>query len=128
MTIGQTRIDPRLLISKTLLVSYLKENGENNRVLLQIRENQRKQFGRELIWRYPIADDKHTGSYIIAVKEGFVRLPYDVIGLEDWEYYDLTDLVLLSAEAVEILINDWNLFSDELLSVLTDIHDILGGN
>lgn len=125
MQIGKVQVDRKRLMPKNELLNLLEENGENDRTLSQIRDRQHEEFGSELIWRYPTSDDKHTGMFIAAVREGFICIPYDAIGLEEWECLDLQNAAMLTAESLEVLINSWRLLSDDLLSVMNDILVIL---
>ncbi len=121
MKICGAEFDPKQLMSKDELIAFLYENGESDRALAHIRERNQELCGNELIWRYPISDGKHTGTFIVAVQEGFISIPYDVIDKEDYEMLELEDVSMFDDEALEYFISDWNLFSDDLLQAMTDI-------
>lgn len=121
MKICETEFDPLQLLSKDELIEFLRENGENDRALAQIRERNQKAFGNELIWFYPISDGKHMGTFIVCVQEGFLSLPYDAADRDDYELLELDDAAMFDDEALEYFISDWNLFSDDLLHAMTDM-------
>lgn len=122
MRLGNVEVDKKKLMAKAELRGFLEENGETDRTLNQVRDQQREKFGMELIWRYPVPDDNHhTGMYIAAVKEGFLCLPYSDVGLEGWECIDLINATMLTAQSLEKLINSWRLYSEGLLNDMTDI-------
>ena len=82
LEINGIKFNPQNLMSKDELLEFLKDNGESDRALSRIRERQYDGFGNELIWRYPISDGKYLGTFIAAVKEGFVSIPYDTVSME----------------------------------------------
>jgi hypothetical protein len=125
MKICGTEFDPAKLMSKDELIAFLYENGESDRALAHIRERNQEMCGNELIWRYPISDGMHMGTFIIAVQEGFISIPYDVIDKEDYEMLELEDTSMFDDEAFEYFISDWNLFSDDLLQAMTDMRQAL---
>ena len=127
MRINGTEIDASKLITKDELLAHLRENGESDRALADIREQYQEAFGNELIWRYPISDGKHMGTFIVTVREGFISLPYDAIDREDYELLELDYAAMFDADAMRVFIDDWQSFSDDLMSAMTDMLRILRG-
>ena len=127
MTINGIQIDEQKLMPKSELLDFLRENGEDDRALAGIRAYYHDYFGNELIWRYPISDGKHLGTFIAIVKGGFISLPYDSVDREDGELLDLNDTAMFNAEDMQFFIDDWRLFSDDLLTAMADMQRILSG-
>lgn len=127
MTINGIQIDPQRLMSKDELLRFLRENGESDRILGDIRERNQEEFGNELIWKYPISDGKYNGVFIVVVKEGFISLPYDAVDREDYEILELQDAAMFDVESMEYFIDDWRLFSDDLTGAMGDMLRILSG-
>ena len=127
MTVNGIHIDKGKLISKTELLDFLRENGEDDRALAGIRAYYHNDIGNELIWHYPISDGKHLGTYIVIVREGFICLPYDSVDREDGELLILDDAAMLDTDCLQFFIDDWRSFSDDLLCAMTDMLRILSG-
>jgi hypothetical protein len=127
IAIAGTQIDPGKLMSKDELLAFLRENGESDRALAHIRERYQSDFGNELIWYYPISDGKHMGTFIAAVKEGFISLPYDAADKEDRELLILDDATMFDEGAMRDFIDDWHAFSDHLLLAMADMLRTLRG-
>jgi hypothetical protein len=125
MTINGVKIDPDKLMSKDELLEFLRENGESDRALAHIRERYQNEFGNELVWSYSISDGKHMGTFIAAVREGFLSLPYDAADREDYELLELDDASMFDEDAMQYFIDDWKRFSDDLLAAMTDMLGIL---
>ena len=121
MRINGANVDVSKLYSLDSLIEHLKENGESDRALSSVREFNLDNFGNELMWRYPISDGLHAGVVIAAVKEGFASLPYHIIDRDEYEIFELENVKLFDEDAVQYFIDDWKLFSDDLLSVLNEI-------
>jgi len=121
MTINGVQIDRQKLISKSELLEFLRENGEDDRAMAGIRDSYQKVFGNELVWRYPISDGKFLGTFIVAVKEGFISLPYDSVDRVDGELLELADAAMFDADAMRFFIDDWLSFSDDLASAMKDM-------
>lgn len=85
------------------------------------------EFKDELVWRYPISDGYHLGTFIVPVKEGFLSLPFDNVDSEDYELLELVDTAALDTDAMQTLIDDWRLFSDDLINAMNDMLCILRG-
>jgi len=128
MTINGIQIDPSKLMQKDELLEFLRENGESDRALAHIRERYQTEFGNELVWLYPISDGKHMGTFIAAVKEGFISLPYDAADKEDYELLVLDDAAMFDEDAMQIFIDDWQSYSDDLISSMTEMLRILSAN
>ena len=125
LIINDIKFDSERLMSKNELLDFLVENGESDRALSQIRERQYDEFGNELIWRYPISDGCHLGTYIVAIKEGFISLPYDYVDRIEGELLVLQDASMFDSESMEYFIYDWRLFSEDLIRAMNDIHRLL---
>ena len=118
-------IDESKLLSKQELINHLNAFGENDRVLADIRERYMTEFGNELIWKYPISDGIHLGTFIVSVKEGFISLPFDLVDEEDYEIIILEDASMFDEDSIQYFIDDWRLFSDDLMKSMEDIKRIL---
>jgi hypothetical protein len=127
MMVNNIAIDPEKLWSKDRVLTYLKENGEDDRALSDIRGEYFDCFGNELIWYFPISDGANLGADIIIVREGFLHLPYNIIDRDDREIFDLDGAALLDADAFQFCIDLWKPFSDDLLSAMTDMLRITRG-
>ena len=127
MTINGIQFDPAELMSKDELLTFLREHGESDRALSHIRDCQYEKYGNELIWRYPISDGWHLGTFIVPVKEGFISLPFDFIDREEFELLELNDSAMFNADEIQYFIDDWRSFSEDLLSAMTDMQRILRG-
>ena len=125
MRICGTEFDPARLLSKDALIALLRENGEDWHGLSLVRERYQEMTGDELVWVYPISDGVHLGTFIAAVKEGFISIPYDVVDKNDGELLELDDAVMLNDETLEYFIDDWRMFSDDLLQAMTDMRQTL---
>jgi hypothetical protein len=79
------------------------------------------------MWRYPISDGNHLGTFIVPVREGFISLPFDIVDKEDYELLELDDAAMFDDEALQYFIDDWTLFSDDLLSAMKDILRVTRG-
>ena len=125
MIVGSIQFDQCDLMSKDELIAFLRENGADNGALSKIREQQHDRFGNELIWFYPISDGLHLGTFIAAVKEGFISLPYNAVDKYDGEFLELDNVTMFDEDAIQIFLYDWRLFSDDLISAMTDMLRIL---
>jgi len=114
-------IDRSKLMTKSELLAFLMKNGESDRALSVIRERYYETFGNELIWHYPISDGKHRAVFVVIVQEGFVSLPYDVVDKEDYEILELDSVTMFDAETLKFFIDDFKLFSDDLLAAIVDM-------
>ena len=127
MKINGIEFDPQDLMSKGELIAYLRENGESDRTLADIRNQQYEKYGNELIWRYPISDGAHLGTFIVPVNEGFISLPFSVVDATDYELLELDDAAMFDEDAMQIFIDDWRMFSDDLMTAMTDMLRVLRG-
>lgn len=121
MVIDGIQIDMDKLISTDELMECLKEHGETDCALSYIRDRYQNQFDNELIWRYPISDGWHMGTYIVCTKEGFISIPYDEISKDEYEILLLDDAVMLDEDVLKCFIDQWKVYSDILLGAMTDI-------
>lgn len=74
--------------------------------------------GTPLYWNYPITDGKYNGCYFVLVREGILKLGYDVTDQVDHEIFDPDSAVLCSAEDLACFLDEWTSFSDRLKSTL----------
>lgn len=118
-------IDTEKLFSQTALLEFLEENGESDRAMAKVRERYMVDFGNELVWRYPISDGMHMGTFIVCVQEGFLSVPYDIIDAVDYEILELQHTAMFDAEAMRIFIDDWVSFSDDLVAGMKEMLRIL---
>lgn len=121
-------IDTDKLLSKQDLVNHLKQDGASDRALEPIRERYFNEFGNELIWRYPVSDGFHLGIFIVAVQEGFLRVPYDAVDDEGYELLAVNGAALLDAISLQYLRDDWQQYSDALSNAMTGMLRILHGS
>jgi len=121
MKITGIEIDVSKLFSQNELLKELKENGESDRALVPVRNRYFKEFGNELIWYYPLSDGDFSGCAIVVVKEGFLRLPYDYMDKEEREIFELESAELLGEDHLENFIDNWKIYSDNLLEALGDM-------
>jgi len=121
MKIAEVIIDENKLLSKEDLLWQLEDDGAHDRALSHVRERYSSEFGNELMWRYPISDGKHAGTFIVAVREGFISIPYDEMDAEDYEIFVLEDAVMLDSLSMQCFINNWNSFSHELSDAMNDM-------
>jgi len=118
-------IDVNKLLSRSELLEFLEENGESDRTMAKVRERYLDDFGNELIWRYPISDGMHAGTFIVFVREGFISIPYDIIDAEDYEIFELRDVAMFDAESMEYFIDEWISYSDDLVAAMKDMQRIM---
>lgn len=123
--ICNTDVESSKLFSRADLLELLEEYGESDRAMARVRERYMVDFGNELVWRYPISDGKHMGTFIVCVKEGFISVPYDIIDAVDYEILELQQTAMIDADAMRIFIDDWVSFSEDLVTAMKDMHQIL---
>ena len=111
------------LKSRQELMAYMKKNGSTHSVLMEFCEPYRKQYHNELCWSYPISDGKHLGTFLILVREGILSLPYDEADKEEYEIFCLEDARMADAKAMEIFIEDWENFSQDLRLAMQSMLD-----
>jgi len=128
MTINGVLIDRDKLLTKDELLDYLRENDGDDKALSQIREDYYEKFDNDLIWRYPISDGLHLGACIVVVREGFLNLPYDDVDDHYGELYELDDAKLHDGDSLQIFLDDFKLFADDLISALTGMIAIMAQN
>jgi len=125
MKINGIEIDVSKLFSKDELLQELKENGESDSALVPVRNRYYEEFGNELIWYYPLSDGDFSGCVIVVVKEGFLRLPYDYMEKFEHEIFELESAMLLDEDHLESFIDNWKIYSDNLLGALGDMVNIV---
>lgn len=121
-------IDRSKLMTQQALLEHLEFSGGSDRALADVRGKYYEVFGNELIWCYPISDGYHAGVTIVVVREGFLCLPYHEITKEDYELFELDKAVLHDKDSLEVFIDDWKSFSDDLLGALSDMLVITKGD
>jgi len=125
MKIDGIEIDVSKLISKDELLEELASGGASDRSLADIRGRYFEEFGNELIWRYPISDGVNAGTTIVAVKEGFLSMPYNEMATVDYELFDLERINLLDETELEQFIYNCKTFFADLLGALGDMWNIV---
>lgn len=128
MKINGIEFDISKLISQKDLLDHLGCSGSNDHSLDEIRSRYNETFNNELVWIYPISDGVNVGATIVAVKEGFISLPYNTITESDYELFDLERAELLDEDAIRNLIDEWEVFSGKLTAVLDDMLNIICDN
>lgn len=118
-------VDITKLLTQAELLGYLEQNGASDRSLAKVREQYMNQFGNEMVWRYPISDGKHTGTFIVCIREGFISLPYGCIDAEDYELLELQDAAMFDVSSMQGFIEDWSSFSEDLTSAMKEMLRIL---
>jgi hypothetical protein len=125
--INGIQIDPEKLWPMAQVLRRLEEDGADDSALSKIRGAYSELFGSELAWCFPISVGAALGSHIIAVREGFLNLPYSAVETERLEIFDLDDAKMLDADAIQLMIYLWERFSAELSPALDGIQRILRG-
>ena len=125
MIICGIEIDTAKLISKDDVLEQLRDSGESDCALSDVRGRYNELFGNDLIWRYPISDGTFAGVTIVTVKEGFLQLPYDNMEKTEYELFELDKASLIDEDELERFIDDWKMFSDDLLTALGDMRFIV---
>ena len=119
--IGKTQLDLDTLKSQQELMEYFKENGATHTALMDFCEEYRERYHDELCWPYPISDGKHLGTFLVLVKEGVLSLPYDEANEENYEFFCVEDAKMCDKESLDIFLEDWLLFSDDLCSAIQEM-------
>ena len=118
-------LDPRNFKSKDEVLKILKENHEDYQALMQIANYYFELYGNELVWHYPLSGTDYTGVHIIAVREGFLCVPYDAVDIQDHELFELERAYMLDAGTAEALFVEWKNYSESLTGALRNIVCIL---
>lgn len=113
------------LYTKEYILDYLDCSGGDDRALGDIRSEYQNKFGNELMWRYPISDGVNAGAFIVCCQEGFLSLPWNHMDDEVYEILDLERANMHDADSMQYFIDDWKLFSDNLLGAMTSMFQIL---
>lgn len=114
-------IDTDKLPTQETVMSILHTYGETFGSLDLVNEEVYRQFGKDLIWRYPLCDGKNAGGIIIPVREGFLWLPYDEMDSVDYELLLTSEVRLLDADTCTFLIDALRSYVDGLCAALSDI-------
>ncbi len=124
--IGDLTLNVEELRSRQELLDYFNENGPTHSALMDFCEEYREKYGNELCWPYPISDGKHLGTFFVLVREGVLSLPYDDADKVDYELFCMDDVALFKDYAdMEIFIDDWKLFHNDLMQAMTAMRDYL---
>lgn len=118
LEIGNLSLNLNELKSKQDLISYLIENGPNHSSLMDFCEKYQDKYGNELCWSYPISDGKHLGTFIVLVKEGILSLPYDDADKVNYELFCMDDISFFDFDSIDIFIDDWHYFDQDLLQAM----------
>lgn len=121
-------LDMKKLMSREELTAYLRENGMSDRGIAGLREQQYAQFGKELIWRYPLCDGNSLGGYIFPVKEGFLWIPYDEVESDRGELLVMEDAELLDVDGLKSLREDFAAYSADLCAALKEAEVLIASN
>ncbi len=124
--IGDLTLNLEELWSRQELLDYFNEHGPTHSALMDFCEEYREKYGNELCWPYPISDGKHLGTFFVLVREGVLSLPYDDADKVDYELFCMDDVALFKDYAdMEIFIDDWKLFHNDLMQAMTAMRDYL---
>ncbi len=124
--IGDLTLNLEELRSRQELLDYFNEHGPTHSALMDFCEEYREKYGNELCWPYPISDGKHLGTFFVLVREGVLSLPYDDADKVDYELFCMDDVALFKDYAdMEIFIDDWKLFHNDLMQAMTAMRDYL---
>ncbi len=124
--IGDLTLNLEELRSRQELLDYFNEHGPTHSALMDFCEEYREKYGNELCWPYPISDGKHLGTFFVLVREGVLSLPYDDADKVDYELFCMDDAALFKDYAdMEIFIDDWKLFHNDLMQAMTAMRDYL---
>ena len=118
-------IETKKLYTRKEVLEILGRGGATDRDLTNIRDKYSEEFGNELIWRYPIMVGEALGTVIIPVQEGFLSIAYDSVKPDVYEIYDLKNEILLSDHEVTLMLDDWALYSQELIKAMENMREIL---
>jgi len=119
------RINKAKLATKKQILDYLETYGASDRQLAHFRDRYHTSFGNELIWNYSICDGDHFGFYIVPVREGFLNLPYNALDEEECELFVLEHAYLMSAEDLDLFLDQWRSYSGGLMSAMEEMITIL---
>lgn len=126
LKIGDLTLNLEELKSRQELLDYFNGNGPTHSALMDFCEEYREKYGNELCWPYPISDGKHLGTFFVLVREGILSLPYDDADKVDYELFCMDDVALFQDYAdMEIFMDDWKLFHNDLLQAMTAMRDYL---
>ena len=123
--IGNMKLNMEDLRSRQELLDYFQENGPTHTALMDFCEAYRDRYNNELCWPYPISDGKHLGTFLVLVREGILSLPYDDADKVDYELFCLDDIAMFDAEAMEVFLQDWDAFAQDLRQTMLDMKTYL---
>ena len=108
------------LMTRKEVIDYVGGAEELTNRMDKLRTNLSELLGIDVVWRHVIPGEEYHGAYILPVREGILWLPYQALQ-DDAEQIDLAHAELLDAAAASALANEFKAYSDDCLSVLTDI-------
>jgi len=117
-------IDRMQLYTQQEVLSILKQGNGSDRDLALIRQEYDKRFGNELIWRYPLMVGDDLGAVLIPVREGFLSIGYNEMSPEEYEIFNLDAVILLSADEIQQMKDDWNSYARGLRTALESMWQI----
>lgn len=113
-------LDPATLPSKDDLLARIRADGETDRALADLREEQMETYQNELIWRYPISEGTAAGGFITPVREGILWIPYDEMEREEGEILLLDEACLLTEDVCTAFEEDFRYYAAGLCSMLLE--------
>lgn len=83
------KIDPQEFMTIHELMEHFRRFGADGSAVFLLRERLRRQFGKDLIVRYPFGTNGYDGAFFIPLREGVACLRYNVVELERGEILSL---------------------------------------
>jgi len=120
MTLNGIGLDASKLPKMQEVLDELAEGTGIYADLEGIRNRNHELFGNELMWNYPISAGLDAGTYIVAVEEGFLSLPYNSVEADTYESFQIENAHILDEDTLLFLIDQWSSFSADLLGMLGD--------
>lgn len=96
--------DFSLLPGKADILAWLKEHGDDDRGMAEVRQKYEKRTGCDPSMLYPYFDGRFLGGNIMPVKEGILYIPYSAQDPSAYELYETDCAVLLDAATCRRLI------------------------
>lgn len=121
-------LDASMLLAKDQVLAQLKENGCSDRALVTVRATYMAAFGDEMMWLFPICFGGHLGARIIAVKEGFLYLPYDSMDPASYEIFLPEEARLTNAEELDNMRNLLTEYAEDIHQAFGQAMHLLQGN
>lgn len=122
--IDKTAVNINDLMSEQEFMEKFAETDGKYSDISEICEVYVKKFGNELVWQYPISDERYSGGFFVLIKEGVLFLPYidiencdEIIERDGIRKCNLTD--------VQRSIFDWRAYSSNTDRVLSNLFEYL---